>query len=302
MNLVRKANALKLDQQAKKVASNFKKAEAELIEILQKMDECKAHIDLGYASLYQYAAGALGLSEGTYYNLILVARKSRAVPELKEAVKAGEMSLSNARRIAPVLTLENKLEWIEKAKALPQKKLEQELARVFPREQAQERVIYTSESRADLKINISTELLELAKRAQDLLSQKSMRAVKLEEALETVLKEYVNRHDLVEKAKRAKGNLARAKRRPEQTKYTRHIPAPIKLQVILRDNGRCTYQDSQGKRCDQARWIEIHHIKPLSEGGTNTLSNLTTLCAAHHKSIHIQQNFKTDQLQQNAPS
>jgi hypothetical protein len=312
MNSMRKAKALELDERARKVASDYKRSEAELIEILQKMDEGKAHIDLGFASLYQYSVSALGLSEGTSYNLILVARKSRAVPELKESVQAGEMSLSNARRIAPVLTLENKSEWIEKAKALPQKKLEQELAKVFPREQVQERVVYTSESRADLRINISTELLELAKRAQDLLSQKTKRAVKLEEALETVLNEYVERHDPVKKAERAmkrksvdgvpctvdgnglrltvavngKTDLARAKFNTRE-RVKRYIPAPLKHQATLQDNGQCTFTDPQGKRCNQTRWLEIHHIKLLSKGGRHELANLRTLCAAHHKAEHL---------------
>jgi 5-methylcytosine-specific restriction endonuclease McrA len=291
MNLARKEKALDLDQRAKTVASNFKRAESELIEILQKMDECKAHIDLGYASLYQYTVGVLGLSEGTAYNFITVARKARAVPELHEAVKTGELTVSNARRIAPVLTLENKQEWIEKAKALPQKKLEQELARVFPKSATSERIVYTSAERADLKINVSTELLELAKRAQDLLSQKSKQAVKLEEALELVLKEFVARHDPIEKAKRAKAtatdNQDPTRLAPSNNITEKYIPASKRHHVTLRDQGQCSHIDKLGTRCTQKRWLDIHHIKPLSEGGKHEVSNLRTLCAAHHKFEHL---------------
>ena len=33
---------------------------------------------------------------------------------------------------------------------------------------------------------------------------------------------------------------------------------------------------------------EVHHIKPLSEGGTHDTSNLISLCKYHHSKIHAQ--------------
>ncbi len=64
------------------------------------------------------------------------------------------------------------------------------------------------------------------------------------------------------------------------------IPAHVEHQVNLRDQNRCTYTNEDGERCEQRRWIEIHHITPLSLGGQNGLENLITLCSGHHKVIH----------------
>jgi len=296
--LMNKETSLRLHERAVSVARKYKTEETELLDIFQELDRTRAFLDLGYSSLYQYALKALELSEGTVSNLIVVARKSKALPELKAAVARGEMTLSNARRIAPVLNLENKSEWIEKAKGLPQKKLEQELARAYPKETAREQIKYTSRDRVDLQINISSAVIELARRVQNLLSQKTSRAVKLEEALETVLKEYVERHDPLEKAKRAKNrelvggvrsavaanranHLARARLNTREP-----IAAALKHKTILRDGAQCSFINDRGEQCESRRWLEIHHVKPVSHGGTNELTNLKTLCAAHHKAMH----------------
>lgn len=33
---------------------------------------------------------------------------------------------------------------------------------------------------------------------------------------------------------------------------------------------------------------EVHHIVPLSKGGTNDFSNLMSLCKSHHQRLHIE--------------
>ncbi|GMV43505.1 MAG: hypothetical protein AMXMBFR64_52210 [Myxococcales bacterium] len=33
-------------------------------------------------------------------------------------------------------------------------------------------------------------------------------------------------------------------------------------------------------------WLEVHHLRPRSEGGNHAHGNLTVLCAAHHDALH----------------
>ncbi len=77
---------------------------------------------------------------------------------------------------------------------------------------------------------------------------------------------------------------------PEPTKEFQRLTLPQKRkhEVFLRDGGRCRWQDENGQRCCKSRWIEIHHIKPLSQGGNDDLENLLSLCSAHHKISHLQ--------------
>jgi len=64
------------------------------------------------------------------------------------------------------------------------------------------------------------------------------------------------------------------------------IPAAIRHQVMLRDRGECQGTTPNGARCGCRQWTDIHHIRPISFGGTNHLGNLLTLCRSHHREVH----------------
>lgn len=49
--------------------------------------------------------------------------------------------------------------------------------------------------------------------------------------------------------------------------------------AIKRDNGKCNFCGCSGD-------IHVHHIRPLSRGGTNEPYNLVTLCADCHRREH----------------
>jgi hypothetical protein len=66
----------------------------------------------------------------------------------------------------------------------------------------------------------------------------------------------------------------------------RPLSASEKHAVFLRDQGRCTFVNARGERCNTDRWLHVHHIKPVSQGGTNDPANLTVICSAHHDLIH----------------
>lgn len=267
-------------------AVNFRKSESSLITRLQEVEKYKVFQSLGYTSLFQYCVKELKLSESHCYQLIGIARKSQAVPELKVAVETGEISLSNARRIVSVITPENKNEWLDKAKNLPQRKLELELIRENPKEITKETIKPIANDRLELKVLITSDLESNLRKVQDLLSQKEKRPVTIEEAIQAIVQEYLKKKDPVQKAERANlryvelcpGTVENSKRRP--------IPAAIKHQVVLRDQNQCSFKMPDGQRCDLKRWTHLHHIKPVSKGGLNEVNNLQTLCFYHHKLVH----------------
>lgn len=51
----------------------------------------------------------------------------------------------------------------------------------------------------------------------------------------------------------------------------RSIPARVRAEVLGRDEHRC-------RRCPATSGLTIDHIKPVSRGGTDDLTNLQTLC------------------------
>jgi len=279
-----------LHQKALEIAGRFRKCEFELLEILQKMDQKKGFIQLGYSSLFVYAVEALKLSEANASNFIAVARKAREIPALKSEIEKGTITVSKARKITPVLNKENQTQWLQKASSLPTRKLEQEVAKVAPETAVRERAKYVAENRLELKIGVSEALMKKLRRAQDLVSNSLRKPARLEETLEQILNLYLEKKDPVQKAKRvsAKQKIKsnRVSRDTELGTNRKPIPAPVQHTVHQRDQGKCQFKLPDDSMCGQSRWTHFHHVKPVSMGGENTVKNLIKLCTNHHKHVH----------------
>jgi hypothetical protein len=64
--------------------------------------------------------------------------------------------------------------------------------------------------------------------------------------------------------------------------------------VLQRASGRCEYCGEPGFITSSgAVYLETHHIKPLSEGGSDTPSNMAALCPSHHREAHYGANSST---------
>src|SRR4051812_39546522 len=99
-----------LHQEGIREASQYLKSERKLISILVEMDKLKAHVTLGHSSLHQCVVKDWKLSDSCTATLISIARKSKEVPILKEKVDREEITITNARMIAPILNFKNSKE------------------------------------------------------------------------------------------------------------------------------------------------------------------------------------------------
>jgi hypothetical protein len=287
-----------LHEKALQITKTYLRAESDLISILQSIDDCRGYRELGHRSLYEYSTQALGLSEAVSLNLITIARKAKEVPKLQEMLQKQEITISNARTVAPVLTSENQEKWLATAATSSKRELEKEISKEFPQAQVREQARYVSEKRLELKLGISEELHEILKHVQDLVSTQEGKAVNLEETLREALTFYIEKKDPVEKAYRAEARAEKIKTPvleqarvgknagPSLSSNPRFIPAQLIHAIRRRDQGQCSYRSPQGVRCLQRRWIEVHHILPLALGGQNTLENLKLICRGHHQVLH----------------
>ncbi len=74
----------------------------------------------------------------------------------------------------------------------------------------------------------------------------------------------------------------------QSPEHDRHIPDPVKRDVLRRDKYKCTscnWSHAMWNRSDP-RHLELHHQKYHVEGGENTESNLITVCTVCHDEIH----------------
>ena len=269
-------------------AKQYLHFEAEMIDILQKMDEKRGYLQYGHPSLFQYAVGAWKLTESQAYTFISIARKSREVPELKQAIANGRLTAGQGKRIVSVITPENKNEWITKASEMKQRELEKEIVKEKPETLVRDKMKYVDEARVQLTCGISEKLMKEIERVKDLVSQSAGKACNLEAALEAMAILYLRRKDPVRKAERALSKPELSSRRVAKAeKRNRHpIAAAIKHEVNRRDQGQCAHVDDKGNRCSQKRWIDILHLNPVSEGGKDIANNLVTLCRPHHRFQH----------------
>jgi 5-methylcytosine-specific restriction endonuclease McrA len=282
-------NSLRHELHTKAVllSRQHKKLEAEIIKVLQEIDSQDIYRDLGYSSLFDYATTCLGFTDSVAYGFITVARKALEIPELFEALTHGVITVNTAKRITSAMTQENAAFLLEKASTMTQRELEREVAQINPRFEVKESARYISRERLEIKLCLSDEVLTKLQRVQNLESQKQRRPCNMEATIETMVEEYLKRHDPIQKAERAQSRKQKPFARRVQNKSRAPIPKATKHEVNLRDKAQCTFiNPTTNLKCTNQRWLEVHHIKPVSLGGENTTNNLTTLCSGHHKTIH----------------
>jgi hypothetical protein len=186
------------------ISERYRAAQSDMIDILGELDDDKTFLLFETNSLFQYCVKFHQLSEDVICNLIAIVRKSKVIPELKEAIREGVLTVNKARKIAPVLTLENKAEWLELATTQTSKQIEKAVARENPKLAVQESLKYKTAERLELKLGVSEEWVDALTKVKDLVSQQTSSNASTEESLLVAMTSFIERYDPVERAKRAK--------------------------------------------------------------------------------------------------
>lgn len=152
-----------------------------------------------------------------------------------------------------------------------------------------------SPDRYKLQLTISGDTLEKLRLAQDMLSHAvppGDAAVVIDRALSVLLAELARARfahtseprDRV-KATAARATAARAAAAPNRAvrkREPRRVPAAVKRAVWVRDLGRCAFVGRHGRRCDERRFIEFHHVDPYALGGQATVDGIQLRCRSHN--------------------
>jgi hypothetical protein len=64
---------------------------------------------------------------------------------------------------------------------------------------------------------------------------------------------------------------------------SRHVSSAVRRSVFERDQGRCTWTDPSGRRCDSQAWLQLDHEQPVGTGGDSGIDNVRLLCHAHNQ-------------------
>lgn len=271
-------NESKLHAEARERARDYLRAEARLLEIIMDVDRTRLFAKLGFNSCFQYCVRSLSLSEAVAMNFINVARKANEVPELLALIQTEGVSISKARKIVPVLTCENKDEWLTKVTELTQARLEREVAEVMPETAQVERAKPVKNQKVRLEIYVSAEDFEIIRHAQDLVSRSKGTPADLAATFVAIAESFLQKKDPV----------AKAERRLSRNRSVRRtaLPAAVRHAVHRRDGGRCQATRANGERCQSRRFVHLHHVREKSKGGSDSVDNLVTVCASCHRTWH----------------
>jgi hypothetical protein len=272
-----------IDNKAVRLSNDIKRNELELIETLQWVERLRIYEDFGLTSLFAYCFERLGISEDRSYTYMKIARKAVEVPALKQAIADDKLSLTNAKKLAKVITPENQSMWMEKGTTLSSRNLEKEIAKEKPEEKVKEKVKPLSESLYELRCTLSPKAVELLERTMDLLKKQNRG-----EVLENVLEEFVERHDPIKIAERAQKRNAQPSVARPAYKNGKRTPTPKAManEALRQAGGQCTHVDRRGVRCPNRRYLQNHHPHHVSGGGAHSPQNLSVLCSPHHAMHH----------------
>ena len=304
---------------AVRCARNLKSAYSDLLKALIDISEREIYFQFEVTSLHDYCVDVLDLPPQTAYDFTDVIRTSKLIPALAQAVISGRTTISKARRVCSVITVENQKGWIDLACECSQKIIKKAVAMANPRSIVPETLNYVSGDVLELRLAVSESWAELLADTKDLMSQGEQRAVSAEEALFSLMTAFKQKNDPVKKAERAKvrdekqqsqeqeskvadtqtndresteinADVARVRSSGNINSSARYRPRLVEYVVDLRDQNQCTYVDRYGRRCRAKRWLEKHHITAFANGGMHTANNLETLCSGHHRMKHQRAN------------
>jgi hypothetical protein len=267
----------KIHREALASVGAFKRSEISLLDTLQSVWMNRTYYHYNCRSLFDYAVNRLGLSPEMTSIYNKVAKKALEAKGFKEQIRDGHISISKANRLCSVITDENKEFWFEKARG-SKRDLEREIAKASPKAALAEKVTYRSvgdEMRVALRYSVPEAQYEEIKRAQDLLSQKLGRAATLEDVAKASVNGLLDQIDPLRRSC--------PKRRARKGAGRQQVTITLKREVHHKSDSQCMHVDECGKRCQERRFLHIHHVRPVSEGGANDIGNLIILCAGHHR-------------------
>jgi 5-methylcytosine-specific restriction endonuclease McrA len=283
-----------LDQKMKFLAQREREITLEVLQCLQEVERRRLFSELGYGSLFEYAVKQLKYSEGSAGRRIASMRLLNEIPELKDKIESGDVSLSALSQASmffkkeAIQSKEEKIEVLAHVESKSAREVEKELVSRSsdPVKLIPEKLRAISGTHSELKIILEESFLNEIEELRNLISNAHPGA-SIKEILGVSVR--MSLKQLRPKAPKEKSAQSVTKQRdatpaPEFGKEkSRYVAREVKRSVWQRDKGECTYKSSEGRKCTCKHNLEFDHIVPFALGGTNTTENLRLRCRAHNQ-------------------
>lgn len=260
--------------QTKQVVREERAATTAVLHHLLEVNQRRLYAALGFSSLFEYAVQELGYSESSASRRVSAAYALREIPEIEKKIDDGSLNLTLIARAQSVcrqakLTSETKRAILLELEGKSSREADQILSDYLPLPLVQEKVRAVSSTHSEIKFLASEELLQDLEKLKSLLSHSHPNA-SMAELFQFALRAAIHSKNPAKKSVAAQ-------------QPTGNINQSLKFRIWKRDQGQCTYQDPHSKRrCTSKHKLQIDHIIPKSQGGSNDPENLRLLCQAHN--------------------
>ena len=302
-----------VDRELRSIAKRQRALDAEEAALLCVVARQQIWRQFACATMLEYLELIFGYGPKVGHERVRVAMAIDALPELREALANGDVSYSALRELTRVVTPTTQREWLEAVRDKSVRQVE-ELVRTHRKGE-----LPTDRGDPDLKprplhFEVSTATDALLRQARQSLASERGRFIEDDEFLAAMAAALLEggagdadrgrakyqvrvttcescshtyfegggRKIAVTDAAAARADCD-AQRIGTDERAAQDVAPKTRREVLHRDGGRCTVP-----RCRSARFIEVHHIVPRSEGGSHDAINLTSLCDAHHVALHEQ--------------
>lgn len=264
-------------------------------------------------SMWEFCVERLGMSHGETSRRLNAARLVRRFPTLLGRIERGEIHLSSLKILGKYLNESNVEMLLDEATRKSKLEVQEIVARHFPRPPVPERVTEvpgtpvqgsldavpdSHDEPASLvappvpKLTARIEPLSattyrvemtMSKDGWDtLVHAKQLMGHRVPDGntvavVEAALKVLVAK---LEKERLGKTSRPQSKMRPSKPG---HIAQETRREVFARDGEQCTFVDARGRRCQCKTRLELDHIIPRAQGGSDEASNLRVACRAHNR-------------------
>jgi hypothetical protein len=275
---------------------------------IKEVDSRRLYLEKGRNSLFEYMVSDLGYSSSSAQRRIEGARLIREIPEISEKIKEGSLHLSQIGEFVRAIrqkesearvkiTSAQKLSLITsiecKSGGETQKILSSSLD--LNLKPVEIKFVQKDES-VHLSLTFSKELHVKIQRCREISSHKLLRETSgdFSAVIEILADYFLNKEDAPHEPKKA--TEPTESEQPRSKKPMKSTPAaaveiqanetltPKTRRLVKQLHRYCQYVNPQTQRQCRSRFLlEIDHKVPRWAGGTNEISNLTLLCAAHNK-------------------
>lgn len=299
-----------------------RQAEHTLAVLLAEMDDGALHRALGYASIGEYAAVVLDLTQRHARDLLRLGRRLPDLPALDAVMAAGELDWTKAREVATVATSETEAAWVEHARRVPSRVLERDVATALlgdlppdgsepVRAPARRRLVLELEAtdadvllqaiavaraRADLDPGEAEDgvfVAEMARRYLQGLQAEDEATTDLPtaEPYRVVVEHCPTCHRTVAPETEVSDTVATEARCDAEVVDMRDGPTRGHATRTIPPAVRRAVLHRFGWRCAvpccrHRLWLQLHHRRPFARGGGHEEANLVPLCSAHHRAVH----------------